>query len=602
MASVSTNRRQGLNSGAAVKVPCKAATTANITLSGEQTIDGVSCVDGDRVLVWQQTTGSENGIYVVSTSSWQRDKDFDGVFDVVKGTLVHVTDGTTYERAWFEVTTSNPITPGSTTLTLVATIADAANVQFTPSGTGAQSRAVSDKLQEWVSLLDFIPESLHASIRAGTNTTDLATYIDAAIAAASTVLVPPGTYLTSGNHALTAKSLIGVSPLISIIQLSGANTAGTLFVNGVTDASTPGTWGSGLDIRIENVHLKGNWDASSGLTGGVGILQANYSVTSNKALVKVVSSARVYLKNCYFSRSYEHGVLIYRSGYSEVTGNRMFDNRGSGIWLDADSSSTANTSTIYGWNKIETNKGYYGGFRAHFTYGVSFVGNLLEANKNYNWYLEEGAECSFVGNYAEAATTDAFIDVACWGYSFINEYYQTQPTIPVDKGHTFITKGQGFRHRIPDGVSNVVLQKILTHVGGASMDTASSIRFEGSSTEASDNCAAEIALEANEWSDTKSRWAFKTNNGSDLAVRARISELGSLAANVDTAIPAGGTAGKGLLVSSTANFGVFFGSGAPSLSAAKGSLYLRSDGSSTSTRAYINTDGGTTWTALTTVA
>lgn len=48
--------------------------------------------------------------------------------------------------------------------------------------------------------------------------------------------------------------------------------------------------------------------------------------------------------------------------------------------------------------------------------------------------------------------------------------------------------------------------------------------------------------------------------------------------------------------------GIFAGSGAPTFSAGKGSLYLRTDGASTSTRAYINTDGGTTWTAVTTAA
>ena len=69
-----------------------------------------------------------------------------------------------------------------------------------------------------------------------------------------------------------------------------------------------------------------------------------------------------------------------------------------------------------------------------------------------------------------------------------------------------------------------------------------------------------------------------------------------------SAIPAGGTASLGLMFSNTANFGIFFGSGAPTLSAAKGSLYLRSDGSATNNRAYSNTDGGTTWTALTTAA
>lgn len=69
-----------------------------------------------------------------------------------------------------------------------------------------------------------------------------------------------------------------------------------------------------------------------------------------------------------------------------------------------------------------------------------------------------------------------------------------------------------------------------------------------------------------------------------------------------TAIPAGGAATTGFMVSSTANFGIFFGSSAPTLSAAKGSLYLRSDGTGTTDRAYINTNGTTTWTALTTVA
>ncbi len=57
-----------------------------------------------------------------------------------------------------------------------------------------------------------------------------------------------------------------------------------------------------------------------------------------------------------------------------------------------------------------------------------------------------------------------------------------------------------------------------------------------------------------------------------------------------TAIPAGGTAGVGFRFSSVSNFGHFFGSGAPSLSAAQGSLYLRSDG-----LPYYNTNGSTGW-------
>lgn len=68
------------------------------------------------------------------------------------------------------------------------------------------------------------------------------------------------------------------------------------------------------------------------------------------------------------------------------------------------------------------------------------------------------------------------------------------------------------------------------------------------------------------------------------------------------ATPAGGSVGARLVFGTTAGFGVYYGSGAPSVSAAQGSIYLRSDGSSTSTRLYVNTNGSTTWTNVTTAA
>jgi hypothetical protein len=75
---------------------------------------------------------------------------------------------------------------------------------------------------------------------------------------------------------------------------------------------------------------------------------------------------------------------------------------------------------------------------------------------------------------------------------------------------------------------------------------------------------------------------------------------GAVTCQSATAVPAGGTAGAGYLFSSVANLGIFFGSGAPTLSAAQGSLYVRTDGSSTSTRLYVNTNGTTGWTNITT--
>jgi hypothetical protein len=64
----------------------------------------------------------------------------------------------------------------------------------------------------------------------------------------------------------------------------------------------------------------------------------------------------------------------------------------------------------------------------------------------------------------------------------------------------------------------------------------------------------------------------------------------------------GGTAGVGLLMSNVANFGLFFGNGTPTLTAARGSLYINTAAAAINTRLYINTTGSTVWTAITTAA
>jgi hypothetical protein len=76
---------------------------------------------------------------------------------------------------------------------------------------------------------------------------------------------------------------------------------------------------------------------------------------------------------------------------------------------------------------------------------------------------------------------------------------------------------------------------------------------------------------------------------------------GNIRGAAATATPAGGSTTVALLLGS-ANVGVYMGSGAPTVTAAQGSIYLRTDGSSTSTRVYVNSDGGTTWVAVTTAS
>ena len=82
---------------------------------------------------------------------------------------------------------------------------------------------------------------------------------------------------------------------------------------------------------------------------------------------------------------------------------------------------------------------------------------------------------------------------------------------------------------------------------------------------------------------------------------ASVAATGNITADSATALVAGGA--SAFIATNTANnMGIYVGSGAPTVSAAQGSLYLRSDGSSTSTRAYINTNGTTGWAAITTAS
>lgn len=95
---------------------------------------------------------------------------------------------------------------------------------------------------------------------------------------------------------------------------------------------------------------------------------------------------------------------------------------------------------------------------------------------------------------------------------------------------------------------------------------------------------------------------FGTNSVERLTISSTgaVTATGQATLNSGTAVPAGGAATAGLLLSSTAGLGVYFGSGVPTLSAAQGSLYMRTDGSTTATRMYINTNGTTGWTNVTT--
>jgi len=95
--------------GLTPKEACRVASTANLTLSGEQTIDGIAAVSGDRVLAKDQTTGTENGIYVCAAGAWSRATDYDASAEVQEGTFCYVAEGTANGGKEFVQITVDPV-------------------------------------------------------------------------------------------------------------------------------------------------------------------------------------------------------------------------------------------------------------------------------------------------------------------------------------------------------------------------------------------------------------------------------------------------------------------------------------------------------------
>ena len=103
-----------------IKDSVRVATTANITIATAlnvgDTIDGVTLADGDRVLVKNQSTGSENGIYIAGSSP-VRSADANTSAEVTSGMFCFIEEGTVNGDNGFVLTTNDPITLDTTALT-----------------------------------------------------------------------------------------------------------------------------------------------------------------------------------------------------------------------------------------------------------------------------------------------------------------------------------------------------------------------------------------------------------------------------------------------------------------------------------------------------
>lgn len=226
--SVSTDRRRGVNSGMAVKVPCRVATTANITLSGEQTIDGVAVVADDRVLVKNQTDATENGIYVADSGDWSRAPDCDGANDLVTGTLVKVNLGTV-GQGFYYVSTVGEIVVGTDAVafTLASSVLAAVSafmqtvlddttsnaalttLTTTRSETGAAAVPVLTKLRENVTVDDFDGATFTARLTAALASGAISIRVVNSGTLTAQVTIPASVMLWTDTRAVITKGFNG---------------------------------------------------------------------------------------------------------------------------------------------------------------------------------------------------------------------------------------------------------------------------------------------------------------------------------------------------------------------------------------------------------
>jgi len=216
--------------GLDVKDSVRAATTANITLSGEQTIDGVSVVAGNRVLVKNQSTASENGIYVAAAGAWARATDFDSDAEVTPGAFAFVEEGTTNGDAGFVLTTNAPITVGSTSLTF-AQFSGAGTILagdgLTKDGSTINAVGTADRIAVSADAID-----ISTAYAGQTSITTLGTVTTGVWSATQIGVTKGGTGLTS----VPQGSVLGANASNTISAIEGGTTDGILVCSSASDS------------------------------------------------------------------------------------------------------------------------------------------------------------------------------------------------------------------------------------------------------------------------------------------------------------------------------------------------------------------------------
>lgn len=193
-------------SGISIKSPVRAASTANVTVgsTGNGTVmDGVTLATSDRILLKDQTTGNQNGIYVVGASSLTRATDMDVTGEVTPGTLVYVTEGSANGDKQFAVSSDAAITVGTTTITWVQV-----------GGSGSTTYVAGDGLTESPSLTFNVGAGTGISVAANSVAVD--TSVVTRKAGGAVPSTTSGIFTVSGAVVTVNHGLANYAPIVVV--------------------------------------------------------------------------------------------------------------------------------------------------------------------------------------------------------------------------------------------------------------------------------------------------------------------------------------------------------------------------------------------------
>ena len=302
------------------KQTARAVTVANVTLSGgaPASVDGTSLALRDRVLVTAQTTGSENGIYYVTTvgagsnGTWARSLDADATGEIKAGTIIMITEGTTYADTQWKLTTDDPITVGSTTMTFVRS----GNAAFGTFAVLGQNSIVADQIGDTFTLVAGTNVALTTN-----DSTDTLT-VTPSLTPALTTATFDNTTTDDSIRITTTEDSSTAAPVISLKRNSAspadADYLGQLKFVGENDADESIVYAK-ITAKIQ--------DASDGSEDGI-LEFANIKAGSQTIIGRLRSDSLQLL----------NGTSLTVAGSTTVTGNVLVQAQSEIQYYDSDSS------------------------------------------------------------------------------------------------------------------------------------------------------------------------------------------------------------------------------------------------------------------------